>query len=669
MLEQDILELLNKKPYEVWKKIKNEELKIGDYGFNVQSLFVNLCVQYGLVPQVENHFKDNPDFLFKYAKLMGTDLDLIFEEVRKKIKEKQLNDVEEIKTFFKNLVINIFYHVITFDFNEPLNVDDWNNEKFLNLVLESFEFSINSPNKIPEFSKEFEDYMEKECETFLSLFPPKLKVNCFSIYKSLIESSAISTNLKKRIVSLMLNKQEFYGFSYIKAIEITPELLSFEEIYNNLQVKEIAKLLSNLLNQSKTKLIPIVRYHKFLELLTPILNEAFKNNPEESNKDFVLKIITAINEDYVAPITGKRDKKKLVYALRKNSEFDKMFVSKLAEPDEIISKILAGESCQIYDRYTLATSKKFIANFNQILSVSLNNNGVSRDLISAIALALINKVKEENGLELEIKITNDNSENNGTYGYYSDTEKIFYLNPSYIQDGNETLVKVIETVYHEIEHAKQYQQQLPGGKDKTTGIDYETYMMIMDNFMRQVSFFGQYYQDNYLIYSLEVAARREAAKKTSNLVLKYNPDFKELYESLDTKLPPQAKYIRFGMFRSTKDTVTKLFIDIVRGLFESDENAKNDPEFAELEPYSIVVQQLFRDYPFLRNIFYIDIDKQIIEPQPREKIEALLNKASSEADKDLYQGILVDYEIIENLKNPEMGITSNDILPESAKKL
>ena len=82
MLEQEIMELLNKKPYEVWKKIKSEELKISDYEFNVQALFVNLCVQYGLVPQVEKHFKDNPDFLFKYAKLMGIDLELVFNEIK-----------------------------------------------------------------------------------------------------------------------------------------------------------------------------------------------------------------------------------------------------------------------------------------------------------------------------------------------------------------------------------------------------------------------------------------------------------------------------------------------------------------------------------------------------------------------------------------------------------
>ena len=81
------------------------------------------------------------------------------------------------------------------------------------------------------------------------------------------------------------------------------------------------------------------------------------------------------------------------------------------------------------------------------------------------------------------------------------------------------------------------------------------------------------------------------------------------------------------------------------------------------------MRQLFDDYPFLKNIFYIDIDKHIIEAQPREKIEALLSQASSEFDKDLYREILVDYEILASLKNPEIGITSYDVLPESAKKL
>lgn len=663
MLEQEIMELLNKKPYEVWKKIKNEELKISDYEFNVQALFVNLCVQYGLVPQVEKHFKDNPDFLFKYAKLMGIDLELVFNEI--KANKKLREDTEKVKGIMDYLAMGIFHQVISFDFQTPLEVNDFKNGKFRKILIEGLGVSIYTPDKIPEFSKEFEDYMKQEYETFMMLFPSKLSTNCFSIYKNLIESPTVSTDLKKKIVSFMLSKQEFYGFSYIKAIEVTPELLEFEEIYNNLQVKEIAKLLANLLERSKTKLVPIVRYHKFLELLTPILNEAFKNNLEENNKDFVLKIVTAINEDYIASIIGKHDKKKLINVLRRIEVFDHLFANEFKKPNEIVSKILAGEPYEINDRYTLATSKEFINNFDQILSLALNDENVSRDLISAIAIVLINRVKTELGLELEIKIINDTSGHDSTYGFYNDSEKKFYLNPSHIKNGNKTLIQVINTIYHEIEHAKQHQHQLPSAKNKASGINYETYSMVLDLFIRNATMFNTYYNDNYAIYSLEVAARREAAKKTSDIVLKHNPNLKELCENLDIKLPPQSKYIRFAMGQCMKQTLIKSFIDVVRVIFEADEN----PEYAELEPDSIKVQQLFDDYPFLKNIFYIDVDKHIIEVQPREKIEALLKKSSSELDKDLYRGILVDYEIFENLKEPEFGITREDVLPESVKKL
>lgn len=667
MLEQEIMELLNKKPYEVWKKIKNEEMKIENYGFNVQSLFVTLCVQYGLVPQVEKHFKDNPDFLFKYAKLMGINLELVFNEI--KANKKLREDTEKVKGIMNYLAMGIFHQVISFDFQTPLEVNDFKNGKFRKILIEGLGVSIRKPDKIPEFSKEFEDYMKQEYETFMMLFPSKLPTNCFSIYKNLIESPTVSTDLKKKIVSFMLSKQEFYGFSYIKAIEVTPELLEFEEIYNNLQVKEIAKLLANLLERSKTKLVPIVRYHKFLELLTPILNEAFKNNLEENNKDFVLKIVTAINEDYIASIIGKHDKKKLINVLRKIEEFDHLFANEFKKPNEIVSKILAGEPYEIHDRYTLATSKEFINNFDQILSLALNDENVSRDLISAIAIVLINRVKTELGLELEIKIINDTSGHDSTYGFYNDSEKKFYLNPSHIKNGNKTLIQVINTIYHEIEHAKQHQHQLPSAKNKASGINYETYSMVLDLFIRNATMFNTYYNDNYAIYSLEVAARREAAKKTSDIVLKHNPNLKELCENLDIKLPPQSKYIRFAMGQCMKQTITKTFIDAVRGIFESDEFMQNNPEYAELEPDSIKVQQLFDDYPFLRNIFYVDFDKHIIEAQPREKIEALLKKSSSELDKDLYRGILVDYEILASLKEPEFGITREDVLPESVKKL
>ena len=667
MLEQEIIELLNKKPYEVWKKIKSEELKISDYEFNVQALFVNLCVQYGLVPQVEKHFKDNPDFLFKYAKLMGIDLELVFNEI--KANKDLREDTEKVKGIMDYLAMGIFHQVISFDFQTPLEVNDFKNGKFRKILIEGLGVSIYTPDKIPEFSKEFEDYMKQEYETFMMLFPSKLPTNCFSIYKNLIESLTVSTDLKKKIVSFMLSKQEFYGFSYIKAIEVTPELLEFEEIYNNLQVKEIAQVLANLLERSKTKLVPIVRYHKFLELLTPVLNEAFKNNLEENNKDFVLKIVTAINEDYIASIIGKHDKKKLINVLRKIETFDHLFANEFKKPNEIVSKILAGEPYEINDRYTLATSKEFINNFDQILSLALNDENVSRDLISAIAIVLINRVKTELGLELEIKIINDTSGHDSTYGFYNDSEKKFYLNPSHIKNGNKTLIQVINTIYHEIEHAKQHQHQLPSAKNKASGINYETYSMVLDLFIRNATMFNTYYNDNYAIYSLEVAARREAAKKTSDIVIKHNPNLKELCENLDIKLPPQSKYIRFAMGQCMKQTITKTFIDAVRGIFESDEFMQNNPEYAELEPDSIKVQQLFDDYPFLKNIFYIDVDKHIIEAQPREKIEALLRQTTSELDKDLYRGILVDYEIFENLKNPELGITNEDVLPESVKKL
>lgn len=669
MLEQEIMELLNKKPYEVWKKIKSEELKISDYEFNVQALFVNLCVQYGLVPQVEKHFKDNPDFLFKYAKLMGIDLELVFNEI--KANKKLREDTEKVKGIMDYLAMGIFHQVISFDFQTPLEVNDFKNGKFRKILIEGLGVSIYTPDKIPEFSKEFEDYMKQEYETFMKLFPSKLPTNCFSIYKNLIESPTVSTDLKKKIVSFMLSNQAFYGFSYINAIAVTPELLEFEEIYNNLQVKEIAKLLANLLERSKTKLVPIVRYHKFLELLTPILNEAFKNKLEENNKDFVLKIVTAINEDYIASIIGKHDKNKLINVLRKIETFDHLFANEFKKPNEIVSKILAGEPYEINDRYALATSKEFINNFDQILSLALNDENVSRDLISAIAIVLINRVKTELGLELEIKIINDTSNNDNAYGSYSESGKIFYLNPAYIKDGNKTLVRVINTIHHEIEHAKQYQHQLPGVKNKTTGVDYETYSMILDTFMREKERIGilkldPYYNGNYNRYSLEVAARREAAKRTSDIVLKYNPNLTELCENLDDiKLAPQDKYVRTSVLKCMQQTLIKSFIDVVRGIFEADEN----PEYAELEPETKKVQQLFDDYPFLRNIFYVDFDKHIIEAQPREKIEALLKRSSSELDKDLYRGILVDYEILASLKEPEFGITREDVLPESVKKL
>lgn len=660
MLEQEIIELLNKKPYEVWKKIKSEELKISDYEFNVQALFVNLCVQYGLVPQVEKHFKDNPDLLFKYAKLMGIDLELVFNEIKadKKLRE----DTEKVKGILDYFAKGIFYQVVTFDFQTPLGVDDFKNGKFIKILIDGLGVSIYTPDKIPEFSKEFEDYMKQELATFYQLFPTKLPINYFEIYKILIESPIISSELKKKIVAFMLNKQEFYGFDYVKAIEINPELLSFKEIYNNLQPKQVAQLLNHALNTTYDKFsdkegisdAEIIKL--LLENMKLFIEEAFKYNDEVDNKKFVLKIVNAINAGLVDDIEAQEDKEEILDILCQIPKFQEMFAQEIVEPNEIVLKILAGDDYRIRDRYALATSKDFIDNFDQILKVTLNDKAVSRDLISAIAVALINKLKSEHGLDLDIKITNDTSRNSNAYGYYDDREKTFYLNPSYIQDGNEVLVKVINTIYHEIEHAKQYQHQLPAEKNKTTGISYETYLMIVDEFMREASLMEQYYKDNYVWYSLEVAARREAAKETSNLVLKYNQDLKAVCEKLDIQLSPQVKYMRFVFGKIKRHTVIKSFIDTVRFKFEIDSDIKE-------------IKKLFADYPFLKNIFYIDVDKHIIDVQPREKIEALLRQTTSELDKDLYRGILVDYEIFENLKNPEFGITREDVLPESVKKL
>lgn len=669
---QDLINLLNQKPYEVWKKIKNEEIKINDFDFNGQALFVNLCVQYGLVPQVQSYFKNNPEFLFKYSQLMGTDLEVIFKNIREQ--ENLKNDTKTLKTFLDVISREIFHQVISFDFTEPLG-DDFKDGKFLEILIDGLKFSIKNQTKISQFSQEFEAYMNQEFATFYQLFPTKLPINCFEIYKILIESPTISSELKKKIVAFMLNKQEFYGFDYVKAIEINPELLSFKEIYNNLQPKQVAQLLNHALNTTYDKIsdkegisdAEIIKL--LLENMNLFIEEAFKYNDEVDNKKFVLKIINAINDGLVEDIEAQEDKEEILDILCQIPKFQEMFAQENVEPNEIVLKILAGDDYQIRDRYALATSKDFIDNFDQILKVTLNDKAVSRDLISAIAVAIINKLKSEHGLDLDIKITNDTSRNSNAYGYYADSEKTFYLNPSYIQDGNEVLVKVINTIYHEIEHAKQYQHQLPAEKNKTTGISYETYLMIVDEFMREASLMGQYYKDNYAWYSLEVAARREAAKETSNLVLKYNQDLKAVCEKLDIQLSPQVKYMRFGFGKIERNTVIKSFIDTVRFKFEIDSDIKDNPEYAGLEPESTTIKKLFADYPFLKNIFYVDFDKQIIEPQSREKIATLLNEATNEADKDLYRGILVDYEIIANLTNPKSGITSSDEIPESAKKL
>ena len=61
-----------------------------------------------------------------------------------------------------------------------------------------------------------------------------------------------------------------------------------------------------------------------------------------------------------------------------------------------------------------------------------------------------------------------------------------------------------------------------------------------------------------------------------------------------------------------------------------------------------------KEYPFLKNIFYLDLDKGIIGCYPQETIEALLTQATDEADKDLYRGILQDYIIREQLSNERM---------------
>ena len=94
----------------------------------------------------------------------------------------------------------LFPSVVDLNIYQPTSPDDF--DKFRDIVINGLDFILHNFDKVEFYVKEFEKYMMKNFKNIYTLFPSNLKIRFFNIYKNLIESPNISTELKKKIMRI-----------------------------------------------------------------------------------------------------------------------------------------------------------------------------------------------------------------------------------------------------------------------------------------------------------------------------------------------------------------------------------------------------------------------------------------------------------------------------------
>lgn len=273
---------------------------------------------------------------------------------------------------------------------------------------------------------------------------------------------------------------DYIGLYYNEDADIT-----LEEIFNQAKLKEILEV-----NKDRTKSV----FH-FLMMIKEIDNGASYDDGEESIEEI----------------------------LSKDPEFKKAFEMFEEQTYTEAKRIYDGFDVEILNAIDLSRNSFFKNNLDKIIESYLNNNATNKDVCLAIILAFAENLRDSEGLDFDV-VVNTKIVNNNTLGYYNDEDRILYINPTYINEGNLSFVNNISTIFHEVEHAIEFQKVF-----ESDDYSYINLSMILDSILAQ-EMFSPYYSANYNNISYEIDARSAQYFKTLKFIDKFCPEVKEEFK-------------------------------------------------------------------------------------------------------------------------------------------
>ena len=458
--------------------------------------------------------------------------------------------------------------------------------------------------------KEWESIVEKDFLKFANNFNKVEKIifdgrntpfyNKFDFITKIFLMDDADPKMLSEILKAMQNNVAFVAFDYNSILMEKPYLINeVKGLYKKFPVDMID------LEKCKTE-------EDFEELDASFKELCELNKDEEDGLRWFFLELTKVAVEVPSLLEHLNNQKYFqFYTYKSMTDLYEEAIDKIKKGSlDIDEKILEG----------LGTYDKFIDRFQEFFDLVVNSDDEHiRKYGMPVLIALIEKLKKENGLDFKLIFTKDhlNNNNGGTYNHRENTLYVnqYALLGSY--NSKEGLALAADVIFHEVMHAIQINEL-----NSSKALSYDNLVMAID--LCVVELGGEVYsQYNYSQLSYEIDAREKAFVQTMNLFKPY-PEIQELYKTTYIEsVNPLVKYMRRNVFLDQESYfgIIENFVDLVNGLL-------TDGEYKD-KVYFDYIFRIIDKYPVIKQFFEVDREKRRIY----SKSKAYFEEKRKEAEK------------------------------------
>lgn len=572
---------------------------------------------------------------------------------------KEINDMSVTLLFIKHIGIDLK------EFEK--DVDGFEPNPFLGLRnLDKYQFDIKLVNTLRKVAQQRPDIFSVIDKVYYSLVMDDLDdfikqyvhlpnhSDPFSMVSDFLTSKEVSVSQKQTIFDKVLSKNEFASFDYDGLVK--KDYTPFTEVvglFNKLSSNAVRYLLSmnNVVDiVDREKITPVEASKQIGENILNTIR-CNKANKDELRK-MIMKLEFARSKDTKLLFTYldmsdeyKQVKEELDLSMDRNflERIKYRISSKHVLPEKISNKILqdllSGKSSIEFDTFSteFAQSPVMQKNYNQLLSVLMNeklDDKTQRLLATTLLVGLSEKIKKDWKLEYEFVFNDTEMQNNvlGSYNNGEFGEKRLYFNKFFIngqKDWKKGFVQGVNTIYHELQHAKQFQHDL-----RKKEWNYDIMQQSMDHYIATQLLNQKYYNSNYHYISYESDARAQAYVNTMKFFEGYDDAQQIVREDLDEELDQIRMRCREGYnvnYFTGFTFLTETFIQAANRALEA--NQLSDDEKARANKRK-PLDEIYEKYPSLQLIFNYNEEENRVELQSEEYFNSKLAEFRKNPEKN-----------------------------------
>lgn len=541
--------------------------------------------------------------------------------------EKYSENIEDLKPNYFLGAFNVNKHI--FDTN------------LMNIIKK---IARPNPNILKQVSEKYHSLVINNIDDFIRQYIYlDYKSNAFDTVSDLLKAKDLTTAQKQMVFDKVLSKNEFASFDYDALAE--DDFTPFTEIrglFNKLSSKATAYVLSPAyaVQLMQKKDIPSTEIANIMiNNMLKVVN-CNKETPEDLQKLF-MKLEFARSKDTKSLLKALESKEEYLQVKDKvNYAMNKNFIERIKErvtkqqqlPEKVSNKILtdllSGKKSLEFETFSteFAKTQTMQKNYQQLLNVLINgplDEATKKLLATSLLVGLSEKLKKEWNLEYEF-VFNDTEMENNNLGSYNHRNKQLYFNKYFIygqKDWKKGFVQGVDTIFHELKHAKQFQHNITKQE-----WNYDIIQQSMDHYIASQVLNQKYYRSNYRYISYEADARAESYVNTMN----FFEDYKELQDLAREELEEDIDSVRLRCREGYEMQYFQGF-DFLLGTFiqsvnfslnghalSSDEEAKKNPT----KP----LDEIYEQYPSLQLIFNYNAQTNQIELKSEEYFQSKLTE-------------------------------------------